>query len=84
MIRMAYIYTTLRDVTVENARTAMGSAENDRTEAADRRHHLDALEAEVEGLERKREATRAVLAGAAAGSRGTATFPRHGLEQGLP
>ena len=62
----------------------MGSAENDRTEAADRRHLLDALEAEVEGLERKREATRAVLAGAAAGSAEQRLSRAMALSKGFP
>ena len=51
---------------VGGARAAMGSATTAHAEATERRHGVEALEAEVEGIERKREATRAVLAEAEA------------------
>ena len=53
---------------VQNARTALASAEAARAEAAGRRRDLDALEAAVQDLEREQDATRAVLAEAAAAS----------------
>ena len=52
----------------ESARTALTSAKNARLEATERRHDVDALEARVRDLERERDAARAVLLDAAAGS----------------
>ena len=69
---------------VENARTAMGSATTAHAEATERRHGVEALEAEVEGLEREREATRAVLAGAAAGSAEQRLSRAMALSKGFP
>ena len=53
---------------VENAQIALSSAGNARAEATERRHRVDDLEAELQAIERERDATRAVLAEAAAGS----------------
>ena len=69
---------------VENARTAMGSAENDRTKAADRRHLLDDLEAAVQDLERERDAVRAVLAETAARSAEQRLSRATALSEGFP
>ncbi|MDE2695532.1 MAG: hypothetical protein OXH97_03330 [Chloroflexota bacterium] len=51
-----------------NARSALTSAENARDEATARRRSVDALAARTHDLERERDATRAVLLEAAAGS----------------
>ena len=53
---------------VENARTALTSAQSARTESAERRHRVNDLEAAVQNLERERDATGTVLAEAAARS----------------
>ena len=53
---------------VENARTALTSAQSARTEAAERRHRVNDLEAAVQNLEGEWDATGAVLAEAAARS----------------
>ncbi len=53
---------------VETARTALTSAQSARTEAAQRRHRVNDLEAAVQNLERERDATWAVIAEAAARS----------------
>ena len=53
---------------VENARTALTSAQSARTESAERRHRVNDLEAVVQHLERERDVTGAVLAEAAARS----------------
>ena len=69
---------------VENARTAMGSAENDRIKAAERRHLLDDLEAAVQDLERERDAVRAVLAETAARSAEQRLSRATALSEGFP